>query len=148
MPLREDRQRLIGFLSTVDRLLGFLAGHRLSEEHTKRYSQNLEQHVRPRIAFTAREIETIESESDPRWRSLDLFGLVGESLRLKLDEFTSWFSIGRVRNILKSANSILGSLSKVFAGLDPVKEFKDHLELRLSDDYLEGNDDEITTLGL
>jgi len=148
MPLREDRQRLMAFLGSIDRLFAFLVRHRLPDEHAKRYSENLEQGVRPRIAFTAREIETIESEGDPRWRSLDLFGLVGESLRFKLDEFTSWFSIGRVRNILKSANSILGSLSKVFAGLDPVKEFKDHLELRLSDDYLDGNDKEITTLSL
>ncbi len=148
MSLNEDKRRLTAFLGRVELLLGFLVGHRLPDEHAKRYGENLKRDVLPRIAATAREIQIIESESDLRWHWLNIFGLVGDSLGFKLDEFMSWFSIGRVRNILKSANSILGSLSKVFAGLDPVKEFKDHLELRLSDDYLDGNDDEITRLDL
>ena len=63
-----------------------------------------------------------------------------------MDEFFNWLTLGRVRNILKSTNSILGSLSRVFAALDPVKEFKDHLELRIGDDYMNSQDEEITRL--
>jgi hypothetical protein len=148
MALREDRQQLTGFLARIKGLLAFLTFHRVPEERRRPYAANLERDLVPRIDFTIAEIESIESERDPRWQLLGTFGLVGEALRFKLDEFTSWFSIGRIRNILKSANSILGSLSRVFGALEPVKEFKDHLELRLSDDYMEGDDEEITKLDL
>jgi hypothetical protein len=148
VPVAEDRRQILQFLTQVRRLLAFLIDNRIPLEGRRPYAALFETDIAPRIIFVMHEIETIKSEEDVRWSSLRLFGLAGEALKLKVSEFLDWFSIGKIRNILKSANSILGSLSKVFAGLDPVKEFKDHLELRISDDYMNSNDDEITRLGL
>jgi hypothetical protein len=148
VPLLEDKRQILLFLSQVRRLLSFLIDKRIPEDVREDYAKLFDVDIAPRLNAVMHEIETIQSEENPRWTGLAIFGLVGESLKLKVGEFLSWFSVGKIRNILKSANSILGSLSKIFAGLDPIKEFKDHLELRLSDDYINGNDDEITRLNL
>lgn len=147
VPITEDRQQMLQFLKQVRRLLSFLVDKRIPEEVRRPYTRLFETDIVPRFSLVMHEIDSMESEEDVRWRFLNVLGLVGESLKFKVSEFFNWFSIGRVRNTLKSANSILGSLSKIFAGLDPIKEFKDHLELRLSDDYMNSRDDEITRLG-
>jgi hypothetical protein len=146
VPVTEDRERLLRFLKQVTRLLSFLVNERIPDGVRERYAALFSNDIVPRLDFVIHEVDAIESEQDQRWRFLAPFGLVGESLKFKVDEFFSWLTIGKVRNILKSANSILGSLSRVFAALDPVKEFKDHLELRLDDDYMNSQDEEITRL--
>jgi hypothetical protein len=148
MPVHDDRRQILHFLAGVRRLLAFLVTKRLAEESQQLYINVFATEIVPRFDSVAQELQTIDSEGDRRWIGLRVLGLLGESLRFKVGEFFSWLSIGKVRNILKSANSILGSLSKVFAGLDPIKEFKDHLELRIGDDYMNSTDDEITRLGL
>lgn len=146
MPVSEDRELLLKFLKRATRLLSFLVNEHVPDEIRGRYLALFSNDIAPRLEFVISEISAIESEQDHRWRLLAPFGLVGESLKFKMDEFFNWLTLGRVRNILKSTNSILGSLSRVFAALDPVKEFKDHLELRIGDDYMNSQDEEITRL--
>src|SRR6266404_1956960 len=106
MPLNEDRRQLLRFLGGVRRLLTFLVTERLADPSQEQYITLFEAEVMPRFDSVAHELQTIDSEEDRRWIGLRVLGLLGESLRFKVGEFFSWLSIGKVRNILKSANSI------------------------------------------
>jgi hypothetical protein len=90
--------------------------------------------------------EKENSKSKQLHSNLKKNGLTGSSLKLKLNMLQTWweklkrkvkngfvdFSVSKVRNIFKKLmaclNSILGSLTKVFAAIDPIKELKEMLE--------------------
>lgn len=72
-----------------------------------------------------------EREQVPDFRQLEEAGLAGEQLRLK-DKLFDWLVEGgarRVKWLLGWANSLLGSLVSVYGWLEPVREFKEGVEL-------------------
>ena len=75
-------------------------------------------------------------------KTLSVLGLLHETLRAKLELLWDCIRDGSISPILKTLNSILGSLAKVLAPLHAVKEFKEMMEVAI--DRLGPTSDPIT----
>ncbi len=145
MTFSDEHKYLSTFLSGAKNLLELLCG-KLEPIKFTTFDNEFRNSIRPLIEEVESEVGLITSETHSRWQALKSLGLTGSSLTLKVTEFFEWFSKGKLKRLLKSLNSILGSLFKVFGQLEPVKEFKDHLEINLDD--MDDGDESITQLGL
>jgi len=109
--------------------------------------------IESRVEDAAREIQEIDDEGSALFKALELHGLTGAHLRMKLALGTQFGRelaqrgappgppkrsgvvaglIGRaLEPILKWMNILLGSLSSAFPGLGTVKEYKECLEVSI-----------------
>ncbi len=63
--------------------------------------------------------------------SLARVGLLAEELRAKLELLWEYLQNGTLAPILKTLNSILGSLADVFGLAEVMKEFKENMEIAI-----------------
>lgn len=143
--MADDDQTLVDFLDSLQGLLsGCVRGEpfRILPEHLMTSAkiawdevQQIAKHTRDWL-IALRQVSETSIEA-----ALSMVGLTGEQLQLKLKGYFAAVARGyrRVLNsyirwlkeCLRWANIILGSLSKVFAACEPLKEFKEVIEAAL-----------------
>jgi len=99
-------------------------------ERPGRTIQNLDllrEHAFQRVAGPMRRLEIGLSKGLSK--SLSRVGLLGEELRAKLELLWEYLQNGTLGPILKTLNSILGSLADVFGFAEVLKEFKENMEV-------------------
>jgi hypothetical protein len=84
-------------------------------------------HAFERVAGTAKRLDI--GLSGRLAASLARVGLLGDELRAKLELLWEYLQDGTLAPILKTLNSILGSLAGVFGLAEVMKEFKENLEV-------------------
>lgn len=143
----DDLKELISFLKGSDEVISYLVkyprGIILKEFHDDgKFMKTLEgawseaqKYLHEVINKIDHELATLQENIPDLWTHLRRCGLTGIELKLKtllFERLRGNFEKTRAprwtRRLLGLINSIFGSLSSVFPGIEPVKEFKDALE--------------------
>ena len=131
MNFTSDKKDLGDVLEFIEKLLEVLVA-KVPEPEARQFRRVWEGDIRTKIQNVKGEIAKIPSTEDAKWTKVKDAGWDGESLRLKGDALAAAASRGALGTVLKYVISALGSLTKVFPKLNPVKEFVEFLEPFLS----------------
>lgn len=139
-----DDQRILRFLKSVEELIGqlledpqryFLKVIAMNEELMRKCSAAWSV-VRQRLRDCLVDVKKAGSQ---QWKMLDQHGMSGAELDFKINLFEFFRerfyadpAMRWLKRLLAQVNSMLGSLSSAFPGLEAVQEFKDALEAMLS----------------
>ena len=128
MPLDpEDKQVLDEILAIIHKEIRLLVEERLSlfrEEMQEHFPGPAWDEIQDRIDIARLQVETDAFA----WWHVERVGLTGEQGRWKRDVLKSVVDGGIVGAILRSINSLLGSLSSALPILEAVKEYKEQVE--------------------
>jgi hypothetical protein len=133
---------LIKFLKDLCDLLQFLIAKRIPDQQRKGFEIIFEK-VQEDVANAIEQLRGISGPEDELFVGLSRAGLVGDSLLVKLREFSDRITNGPIAAVLEMGDIILGSLGTVLH-LEPLKELKDIIKNRSQF----GADDEIIQLHL
>jgi hypothetical protein len=98
--------------------------------HSRQFRRVWKDEIKPKLEDVEKKVKDL-SDDAAEWKTLQEVGWTGEQARLKSDVMATVAGQGLLGKVLKLVNSALGSLKVVFIALDPVKEFKDFLEIFL-----------------
>lgn len=78
-------------------------------------------------------LNRLENCTPRLWSELERVGLIGSQLRMKWTLLDLDLNAGLLGRVLKRLNSILSSLAKAIFVVEVLKEFKDHVEISITD---------------
>ena len=138
--VHDDVRRLIDLLAYISGLLHWIVEESdlIPEPDLRgRFRDGLPE-VRQRIELVRDELGSV-FEGSSRWQQLTAVGLTGPQLTMKVSVL-DWLvsKAAPLKPILSWINSFLGSLSKVFPGLDIVQEYKEQVELVVEHQHCDG----------